>query len=192
LNEELNRANIPLEVLCGQEIRLTQQFLEEWETGNLLRLNDSSYILIEFPSGSIPADTLDFIYELSLHNIQPIIAHPERNAEIARNPELLVQLIEGGALSQVTSHSVNGVFGSRVQQLSLQLCKRNLVHFISTDAHHMVHRGFDLRQAYAYIERILGNDVVEYYKSNAECVVTDQVFQAHEPMRNKKKWYKFW
>lgn len=192
LNMELNLANIPLQVLCGQEIRLTPQFFEEWEAGELLCLHDSSYILLEFPSGHIPAGTFAIIHELSLLNIQPIIAHPERNAEIANNPELLYQLIERGALSQVTSHSVNGFFGSKVQQLSLQLCKRNLVHFIATDAHHLKLRGFDLNQAYTVLEREFGKEMVEYYKTNAECIVSNDLVYIQHPLKVSKKWYQLW
>jgi protein-tyrosine phosphatase len=192
LNNELHMKNISLKVLCGQEVRLTQRLLEDWEKGDLLCLHDSSYMLIEFPSGSIPEETFDFFYELSLHKIKPIIAHPERNARIAHNPELLFQLIEAGALSQITSHSINGVFGSKVQQLAVQLCKRNLVHFVSTDAHHMVHRGFDLQQAYASIERTLGYDTADYYRSNSELIVSNQLVQMWEPVPGNKKWYKFW
>jgi protein-tyrosine phosphatase len=192
LNEELIRSNIPLVVLNGQEIRLTTQLLEEWEAGELLCLHDSSYMLLELPSGHIPAETASFIYELSLFKIQPIIAHPERNAAIAGNPDLLQQLVEIGALAQVTSHSLNGFFGSKVQQLSLQLCKRNLVHFIATDAHHWQYRGFDLSQAYSLLEQELGVEATEYYKANAESIVSNSPIHILEPQKTRRKWFRLW
>ncbi|WP_405461128.1 tyrosine-protein phosphatase [Paenibacillus sp. HJGM_3] len=192
LNEELIRADIPLTVLPGQEIRLTNQFFEEWESGTLQGLHESSYILIEFPSGHIPLDTPAFIYELSLLNLQAIIAHPERNAEIASKPDLLQELIEKGALAQVTSHSLNGSFGSKIQQVALQLCRRNLVHFVSTDAHHWEGRGFDLSRAYALVERELGAGESNYYKSNAACILANSPIPIREPLGLRKKWYQFW
>ena len=41
----------------------------------------------------------------------PIIVHPERNAELIERPDKLYNLVNKGALTQVTSGSLLGKFG---------------------------------------------------------------------------------
>lgn len=171
LNSRLKEMDLDITVLPGQEIRFHDDLLRHFEEGEIRTLHNSRYALLELPSSHVPATVEDIIYELSLMNIQTIIAHPERNADIARNPELLERLIELGALAQVTAQSVTGEKGGKLQKLSLDLCKRNLIHFIATDAHDTVRRPFQLSQCYQVIEKKLGLEMVNYFKNNAKRLV---------------------
>ncbi|SQC63109.1 Tyrosine-protein phosphatase YwqE [Listeria fleischmannii subsp. fleischmannii] len=65
----------------------------------------------------------------------PIIAHPERNLEVMRHLDPLYELVEAGALAQLTFGSFEGRVSKKVKKLSEQLIDTNLVHFIATDAH---------------------------------------------------------
>ncbi|WP_127579965.1 tyrosine-protein phosphatase [Paenibacillus koleovorans] len=189
LNEELVRAQIPLQVLTGQEIRLTRQLLEDWDQGQLLSLSNSKYLLIELPSGHVPEYTEDYLFELMLSGVQPIIAHPERNAELASDPDLLHSLVSKGVLAQLTSHSLNGLFGPKIQQLSIQLCKRNLVQFLSSDVHHLETRGIELSKAYRIVEQHVGQERVLYYKENSTKVLASESIDLLEPQKEAKKWF---
>lgn len=191
LNQELSRHNIPLKVLPGQEIRINDQFWEEWEAGNLLTLNDSRYMLIELPSQHVPRDIWDIIHEMKIKDIVPIIAHPERNAELANDMDILMELVQAGAFSQVTTHSLNGLFGSRIRQIAMRMCQRQLVHIIASDAHNADQRPFGLSEAYTLIQRKLGDSHVQYYKNNAKAIFDNQSIEAWEP-RADKRWYERW
>ena len=92
-------------------------------------------ILVEFPSNYIPRYTEKLFYDLLVKGYSPIIAHPELNNEIVKNPERLYQLIKNGAFSQVTAASVAGVYGRKIQNLSLQMIENQLTHFIGSDVH---------------------------------------------------------
>lgn len=168
LNEHLIEANIPLTVLTGQEIRVHDGLLDSWANGTLLSLANSRYALLEMPSASIPKGMLDLVYELSLLHVTPVIAHPERNAEVVKHPERLEELVDAGAAAQVTTHSLLGGFGKRIEQTAWQLCGDGLIHFVSSDAHHLQKRGFRLQEAYAAICQRMGAGWESYYKSNAE------------------------
>jgi len=122
LNKELNRLSIPLKLMPGQEIRINDLFWGEWEAGNLLTLNDSQYMLIELPTQHVPRDLWDIIHEMRIKGIVPIIAHPERNVELANDLDILMELVKAGALGQVTTHSLNGLFGRRIRQVALKMC----------------------------------------------------------------------
>lgn len=190
LNEELANRDIPLEVFTGQEVRVYDNLLQDLEAGQLLTIASSPYLLVEFPSSKVPSQVEELFYELQLVGITPIIAHPERNSELANNIDYLSQLIDGGALAQVTSSSVTGAKGRKLQKLSLEMCKKGLIHFVASDAHHVTMRPFDLRQGYEVLGKQLGQAVVDYYQLNAERLIRGQ--EIVDVMPAVKRRYIFW
>lgn len=191
LNEALEQQGIELEVLTGQEVRVYDDLLNDFEAGLLSTLAGSSYLLIEFPSSNVPAQVDDLFHELRLLDITPIIAHPERNRELANNISLLARLVDGGALAQLTSSSISGAMGRKLQKLALELCKKGLVHFIASDAHHAVTRPFDLAQGYETVKKHLGQAFVDYYQLNAERLVENQTVSTEIPAVAKRRFI-FW
>lgn len=67
-------------------MRVYRGLIEDIEVKRTSTLNGSRYMLLELPSDRISIGTHELLHELSLMNIVPIIAHPERNREIAENP----------------------------------------------------------------------------------------------------------
>jgi protein-tyrosine phosphatase len=190
LNEELSRQSIPLKVLTGQEIRINDLFWEEWEAGNLLTLNDSRYMLIELPNQHVLSDIREVIHELKLKGIVPIIAHPERNSELANEMDTLMELVEAGALCQVTTHSLNGLFGRRIRQVAFEMCRRNLVHIVASDAHNQDQRPFGMSEAYRLVASKFGRAYVQYYQANAIAIADNQNIKSWEPKPDKKRWWR--
>jgi len=187
-NAALRAANIPLTIYPGQEVRIYNRLLEDLEEKIVLTLNDSRYLLLELPHSHIPRETADMIYELQLMGIVPIIAHPERNLEIARDPRRLLELVQTGALAQVTSHSIIGHSGKKVKQIAMDLCKHRLIHLMASDAHNRSLRNFNLDTACEAIVDTLGQDFRDYYTANACSVMNDQpieVWPADARMRKK-------
>jgi len=80
-------------------------WIEDYEAGKALTLAGSRYILLEFPSDRISPEIHDLLYELQLLHIVPIIAHPERNREMVEDLGKHLELIEAGALAQITAHA---------------------------------------------------------------------------------------
>lgn len=180
LNERLNQAAIPLQVLTGQEIRIHLELLDRWDqgaAGGLLTLSDTKYMLIELPSGRVPEGTEELIYELTLKGITPIIAHPERNRELAADIDQLQRLVDCGALAQVTAHSLVGIFGRGVEKTAWTMCRQGLIHFVASDAHHATRRYFCLREAYEAVREKLGDQAVNYYKRNAQLLLNNGTIQ---------------
>lgn len=98
LNRVLDELDIPLKVWPGQEIRISDELLEDYDNNSVMALNGSQYMLLELPSNHVPRYTERLIYDLQMKRITPIIAHPERNLEIIRNPHLLEELIWKGRI----------------------------------------------------------------------------------------------
>jgi len=176
MNEQFKVMGVPLTIRSGQEIRYHGDLLEAWYRKELIPLAESSHILIELPSSNIPKGMVELIHELNVMKLKPIIAHPERNAEIVKYPHRLAQLIEIGAFAQVTTHSLLGDFGRRIEKTAWSLCRSGLIHIVSSDAHHVDRRGFRLRETYEAIRERMGQPWENYFLNNAQCIIEDLPF----------------
>ena len=187
LNTVLKQENIPLTVLPGQEVRIYGEVVEDFYKGDILTLNHTKYLFIEFPSSSVPRYAERLLYELQTEGIIPIIVHPERNKELLEKPELLYQLVKNGALTQVTASSLVGYFGKNVKKFSEQLIEHNLTHFLASDAHNIHNRTFKIDEALDMIEKTFGLDYIYLLKENAELLVRDKNIIKEIPKRIQKK-----
>ncbi|HZG84918.1 tyrosine-protein phosphatase [Paenibacillus sp.] len=189
LKDILAAEEIPLQVLPGQEIRVFGSLMEELQEGKAIPITQSPYLLLELPSEQIPDKLDDLIYELQLRGMTAVIAHPERNRAFLRQPDRLLELVERGALCQLTARSILGSAGKGIETFSWQLCERNLIHFIASDAHDCGRRGFRLLEAYDAIRKRLGNEYCEYYITNAEHLVEGRVIDSLEPIRPARRFF---
>ncbi|MBB3110574.1 protein-tyrosine phosphatase [Paenibacillus phyllosphaerae] len=171
MQQRLKGNAIPLNIHPGQEIRFHEGFLDSWTEQELLTLGQSNYVLIEMPTSNIPSRLIELIHELRIMGIQPIIAHPERNAEVIKHPDRYRELIHAGAYGQVTSHSLLGEFGNKIEKISWELCSEGLIHFVSSDAHNLNARGFRLKDAYEKVTMKLGSEVTDIYRYNAKAIL---------------------
>jgi protein-tyrosine phosphatase len=188
LNAVLKERNIPLTVLPGQEVRIYGDILKDYENGELLTLtNESPYLFIEFPSNHVPRYAEQLLFDIQMKGIVPIIVHPERNAEISENPELLYQFVKRGALTQLTAASVAGYFGKKIKKFALQTIEANLAHFIASDAHNITNRAFHMQEAYQMIQKEFGAGMVYFFHENAELLVDGKTVYRNQPERIKKK-----
>ncbi|MDR4925430.1 CpsB/CapC family capsule biosynthesis tyrosine phosphatase [Peribacillus simplex] len=188
LNECLQQENIPLSVHPGQELRIHRELFVSLEKGEVLTLdNTDRYLLLELPSVHVPTYTQELIYELLLKGITPIIVHPERNKELIENHNLLFKLVQEGALTQLTSGSIIGLFGKNIKSFSKKIIEHNLAHFIATDAHDIASRGFTLQEAYETITKTYGIERALYFKENAEQLIHGQGPSIEKPVPIKKK-----
>lgn len=169
LQPHMEELSFNIEILSGAEVYISPVLLS---IDNLEKLciNNGRYLLVELPMLDIPQYTEEVIYSLRLRGMVPIIAHPERNRRIAKNPELLRPLIKLGALSQVNAGSITGHIGRDVQRCVKHMFKRSLAHFISSDAHDSHKRVPQIKNAAKLLVKWLGKaaaDNIVYDYPNA-------------------------
>ncbi|MGO1433613.1 MAG: tyrosine-protein phosphatase, partial [Ruoffia tabacinasalis] len=141
LQEELDRRQIDLTIFPGQEVRLYGDILKGIKDNQILFIDEQKqYVLIEFPTETVPTYAERLFFDLQSHGKTPIIVHPERNHDILKHPNKLKNLVDKGALAQLTAASYTGGFGSKIQKFSKQLIEANLVHFLASDAHNVTNR----------------------------------------------------
>src|SRR5699024_8129157 len=98
--------DLDIAVHPGQEIRINENIIADLATGFNTSLNDSRYILVEMPFTELPPFYETVIDELIDNGYAPVIAHPERCAEIVSDPGILLELVNKGVVAQVTAASV--------------------------------------------------------------------------------------
>lgn len=192
LQQELTKQNIPLNIHCGQEVRLVENMITLLEQGEILTLANSSYLLLELPSSTVPTYTKHIVNELQAHGITPIIAHPERNKAIAERPSKLEELVREGAAAQITAGSLAGHFGKSIQKLSLDLVKANLVHTYGSDVHNVTTRPFLFDAGLTYLEKNKQHEAVDILLENNARIIENKSFIMYEPEEiGSKKWWSF-
>lgn len=187
LNQLLQKEQINVKILPGQEVRVHGEMIEGYTAGDILSVNHTPYVLVEFPSNHVPRYTEKLFYDLQLNGLIPVIVHPERNQEIIERSDLLYQLVKKGALTQITAASVCGDFGKKIKTFSLQLIEANLTHFLASDAHNLTKRSFKMREAYDVMEQKYGNDMVYYFEENAYLLVEGKAIYKEDPEQIKRK-----
>lgn len=166
-------------IVPGCEAYFSSDLIDLWERGTggpLISLNRGAHLLIEFPAGVRPRNAENAVHELSLLGVRPVIAHPERNVEFARDPERLQQLIALGAMTQLTAASVLGEFGAAVEFTACDLLDRGMVHVIASDAHSIDFRPPRLAAARERVRRIWGSEVASaLFELNPRAVLSTEL-----------------
>lgn len=169
LNELFKNEGIPLDVLPGQETRIYGEILQGIDNDEILSLNETKFLFIEFPSASVPQYAKQMLFDIQMKGLTPIIVHPERNIELLENPNLLYDFVKNGALSQVTAGSLVGKFGKDIKKYAEQLIECNQTHFIASDAHNIKSRKFVMNEAFDSIEKNMGLILFIYFKKIVSC-----------------------
>ena len=186
-NEKLN-----IKIYPGQEIRINGEILQELKSGESQTLNNTQYVLLEFPFAEYPTYSEKLLFDLQMAGYIPIIAHPERCKPLVQTADRLFNLIEKGAYAQVTASSVTGTLGIQLKEYSLKMIENNLIHVIASDAHSAVARPFALKKAYEIITSELGKEYTDLLKDNAQKILNGRELTSQPPneiasIRVKKK-----
>ena len=142
----LGEAELGLEVVESGEIAMSLAIDLADEELHALRLGGGDWILLECPLSPLAVGLDRIVPHLQERGYRILLAHPERSPVIHKTPDLLVQLVADGALTQLTAGSFTGQFGGAVRAFSLQLASRGLVHTVASDAHDTTTRVPGLRE----------------------------------------------
>ena len=172
LNAAIEKEGLELEILTGADN------FHNLGAATLARysINATRYVLLEFPHTHLPVDAGESVFEALHHGLVPIITHPERNPSIVQNPQLIFDLVERGALVQLTAESLTGGFGHAAKACSRYLLKKRVVHFLASDGHSADWRPPTLSAGLKAAEKIVG-------KESARMLVFDnpgKIVQGHD------------
>ena len=172
LNEALQKAQIPLTVLPGSEIQVTDTaaYRRDFEAGIYCHLGDSHvFTLLEFnwKRELYPADAAELIGWLREHGMTPIVAHPERHDYFRDDPARLRAVTDAGAWLQITVDSLLGNHGLAAQTAGESMLREYREVVLATDAHNM-RRCSGLSVGYEWVRERLGDERAEDLRARAE------------------------
>lgn len=176
LSKVLEAKNIQVEILCGAEVHISHNLLDEIrENRSYLVINQSSYMFVEFPSEHVFPGVKELFFELMSEGIIPIIAHPERNSVFVRNPSFLYELVQMGGLAQANRGSFSGIYGKEAEEAVFRFMALNLIHFIGSDGHNRRSLAPRLSEARKRVETIIGEEKARVLvKDNPQAVLEDK------------------
>lgn len=193
LRTEVRKIGIDIEILLGMENHLTPDLPSLVEQGAGYPINDHNYILVELPFTIYPDYTDEVLFKLQLQGYSPIIAHPERQESIQRDPSIMERLVERGIIGQVTSTSITGRFGPMASKSARILIERNLVQIIASDCHRPKGpRSPAMAEAVEEAGKIVGAERARAMAtSTPEAILEGRSVEIGAPVNKKRSW-KFW
>jgi protein-tyrosine phosphatase len=175
LNEELARAGVPLAVLPGSEIQVTDTaaYRRDFEAGLYCHLGDGrrfTLLEVNWKAELYPADAPELIAWLRTQGMTPIVAHPERHRYFADDPERLRALVTAGAWLQITVDSLLGNHGRDPGAAGEELLRTYPDAVLATDAHNL-RRCSGLSAGYTWVRERLGVRRAEELRARADQVL---------------------
>jgi protein-tyrosine phosphatase len=136
LRARLEEAGVPIKILPGGEVAIERlDSLSRDEVHRFGLAGNPSYLLVETPYRGWPLDIEQRFFHLRVGGITPVLAHPERNAEVQEDIERVAGLVRSGALVQVTASSLAADAGRRTRETARRLIDEGLAHLVASDAH---------------------------------------------------------
>ena len=139
---------VPVEVVHGAEVDLGLLWaIPQEELPRMTIAQTGRYLLLEFPYRGWPFALDSAVKQLVGLGVTPLLAHPERNPEVQDRPDRVRDLVESGALVQVTAASLEGsrdraaqaaafrLLAAQRYQALVRLLDLGLVHVLASDSH---------------------------------------------------------
>lgn len=152
LRQALKEEQIPLEILSGMEIFMTDDVPEMIREEQLLSLNGTDYFLMEFGFGIDQEEMDDLLDQVMELGVIPVIAHPERYRCVQRSARGIFYWMEQGCLTQVNRGSIFGRFGESAKMCVDHLLEKRMVTCIASDAHKPYERTTYMADIKEYME----------------------------------------
>ena len=166
-NDKKNARNININLYLGNEIYYKKSTRKTLKENEVLTLNGTKYVLVEFEYFK-PTDVTEVIYGLLLDGYIPIVAHIERYAYVS-NADIM-EIKSMGGLVQVNAGSIVGDCKRRLKRRVKKLFKLSLVDFVASDEH--AFRNNYLSLAKDFITKKFGKEVADkVFVENAKKIV---------------------
>lgn len=182
-NFKKEAAHIPVTLYLGMEVYATDNLPELIHQNRVTTINQSRYLLMEFPFDCNASWATHILNEVSKTGLIPIVAHPERYYCVQRYPHMIFDWVLSGCLIQVNKGSVSGKFGSNVQDTVHRLLKHNLVHFVASDSHSDTYRTPYMADVHHHITKLFHPEYANLiFSLNPQNVIEDKKIIVPDPI----------
>lgn len=155
LQKRVIKENVDIKLYRGCEIYCdgnnTNEIINKLNSGNILTMNKTKYVLIEFNPCEIANIILRCVKNICSAGYIPIIAHTERYFELSMCSKYITLLQEYGCLFQINAYSIVNESDQEIKSFAIKLLNRKVVSFIGSDAHRTNHRNYIINDGINYI-----------------------------------------
>lgn len=133
------RAGLAIDIVPGAEVDVFwAQEADDEDLNRASYCQRGSDLLVETPYGELPSIFEDLLFRLTARGYRVLLAHPERNPTLKREPARLKAMVQRGTLVQVTASALAGPRHSRSRRFAHAMVRSGLAHVIASDAHRPV------------------------------------------------------
>lgn len=138
LKKRAEAEKINIKLYLGNEVFITPKFIELLKKKEIRTLNNSKYLLFEFPLRHLYQNTSEIISTLTCNGCVPVLAHPERYPIFQSHPDMVEEYLRKGVLMQGNLTSLFGKYGKEADKTLKYLIKKRWITFLGSDTHHDV------------------------------------------------------
>ena len=174
LIEKKDENNININLYLGNEVFFTSNIIDLIKQGEIRTLNNTRYLLIEFPLHNIYNNTLEVIQRLVSKGVIPVLAHPESYEVFQNNPDIIKEYLRAGVLMQGNFTSLFGKYGPTPKKLLTYYLKNEWITFLGSDTHHEVK--YDARKLEKMLLKVTKDKyyVKDLMENNFDKVINDE------------------
>lgn len=154
----LKQEDIKFNIYIGNEIYIFPEMCEFIQNGDIAKLNNSRYILVETPRQEKVLYLEDILFKIRNRGYVPILAHPERYEYIQKDIKYAKKLVQSGVLLQINAGSLIEMHGKKAKSTAKKLLKNSLVSFVATDCHRVGKMYFEYENILKKIKKIVGEE----------------------------------
>ncbi|NIM05929.1 MAG: phosphotransferase [Armatimonadetes bacterium] len=184
LQERLREESVKIQIFPGAEVAFSEDLPEGLAKTAGLSIANSKYLLVEPPLFCLPLAASNTFSALVRQGIRPILAHPERVMELQDASARIEELVEAGALVQITAAHLVGWGGRRLRRCCERMLKAGLVHFVASDMHFGDKRLLAMVPAWQRLVRLGGEETAtRLMNDNPLAVLEGKMVQAARPSK---------
>lgn len=150
---------IALALHRGSENFLDEGFFAGIDRGEPRVLGAGRYTLVELPFAAAVPALPDLVFRVKLKGLTPVIAHPERCAELGR-PGRAAEAVRLGAALQLDVGALVGRYGREARRTAERLLDESLYAVAATDVHRPDDAARWIPEALAALARRAGEEAL--------------------------------
>lgn len=164
-----------LQLFLGHELGYHHGCLQALDSGRCRCLNNSRYVLVDFPESVELFEVRSAIDQLQRAGYIVILAHTERYQCLKGELKWLEEFADRGGIIQLNAASICGVYGKFAEKQWKKLLRHGLAHIISSDGHNLSKRQPKVSVCMPYLKKHCTEEEVELLVwENAWRVVRDE------------------
>lgn len=158
LQEQIRESCPELLLYPGNELYYDSNMPDKIEYGEVCRLADSNYVLVEFSPGVDYSFLKNGFHEILCLGVMPVLAHVERYSCLQEKKGRIEELWEMGVYFQANVAGVLGETDGREKKFLKRLLQKGYLTFIASDAHDTKERAPLLNKCASYVAKKYGEE----------------------------------